>query len=79
MSIVINTKYNKDKKKSYYYVYVVYGEGNKEAHYIGSAKNPVNYEKALVKVKEVLEQEMQKKVANAQQKVEELMNKYLTK
>jgi len=58
---------------------VVYGEGNKEVHYIGSAKNPVNYEKALYKVKEVLEQEMQKKVAHAQQKSEELMNQYLTK
>jgi len=77
MSIVINTKYT--NKKPYYYVYVVYGEGNKEIHYIGSAKNPISYEKALYKVKEILKQEMQKKLHHAETRAENLKNEYLSK
>ena len=60
-------------------MYVVYGEGNKETYYIGSAKNPISYKKALYKVKEILKQEMQKKLYHAEARAEELMNEYLSK
>jgi hypothetical protein len=83
MSLVINTKTNTRKngtKKTYHYVNVVFGEpgkANYEFYPCGNAENPQSYEKAINKIKAILERELYRRVEAAQKRANKYMSKFV--
>jgi hypothetical protein len=83
MSIQLNTKTNireDGSTKTYHYINVVFGEygtENYEFEACGNVTDPKTYEKAMNKVKEILEREMYKRIADTQNKLDDYKRQYL--